>query len=598
VKSHRTYALLLGLGYSLLLLAAISIRNTKVNGYEDSIYSNIPQYVWVFLTASYALSAYILISSARSERNKSLAFGLGLLLLVLVSAFELSIPIMKYNTMYGTEDNWYHLQFSQDILSSGHVDLNENYYPQLHILAVTISQECSIDLQTIYKVTMPLLFSLNVLFMYLFASILLKNRLSAVIAASFIAINSSMIGTYAAPWALSIPFMFLVFVLVFRELNRLESSVMLIIALLGLAITHALTGLIVAIGLATFWLVQGLLKFQLRKDTIKKPRFSLSLAILAFLIIMAWTFLATTVYVNDFKIFFDAIFLASKEPLYVLKPHVTLSDLQLFTRFWSSKLILVIAAVPAFLIVLRGTLLKKDAKDSTLLVLGGLLVICLVSFLVAEHTATAALVNSSRFLQYAFFLLPVYAGFSLYKIIDQKTRRPVISAFSILTLLTLSFVTGLFVVYQSPYVGTVNLQTSDHQIGTTKWLVKNANSSFQVWADNHYASMAAGLFGYKERENFVRDLTREMLLLYLGYVNKTSLTSAGSSYLNQLSLSPKPVYVITDVFMTFYITTQFQLSQSKLEEQNNVPTADLIYDNNECQVYYVDAAASLISSNP
>jgi hypothetical protein len=314
---------------------------------------------------------------------------------------------------------------------------------------------------------------------------------------------------------------------------------------------------------------------------------------------MAWMFLATTVYASDFKIFVDAIFSASKEPIYLLQPHVTLSNFQLFIRFWSSRLILVIAAVPAFLIVLRSTLLKKDAKDSTLFVLGGWFVVCLVSFLVAEQTVAGILLGSSQFLQYAFFLLPVYAGFSLYKIIDQKTRRPLVSALSILTLLTLSFVAGLFVVYPSPYVQSINLQTSDHQIQTTKWLVKNTGSSFQVWADNHYASMAAGLFGYNNTKgNFVRDLTRHMLLIYLGYQNKTPLTSSESWYLRQYSGSPHPVYVIVDVFMTFYLTRQIRLSPSKLQEQNNLPASNLVYDNGECQAYYVNAGFSSISSNP
>jgi hypothetical protein len=435
--------------------------------------------------------------------------------------------------------------------------------------------------------------------MYLLANIILKNRLSAVIAASFMAINSSNRGTLAAPWTLSIPLMFLVFILIFRESKRLESSLMLVIVLLGLAITHDLTGLSVAIGLAAFGLVQGLLRFYLKKDTVKRPRFWLSLAFLAFTISMAWAFLATTVYVNDFKILVEAIFSASKEPVYLLQPHVTLSNFQLFIRFWSSKLILVIAAVPAFLIVLRSMLLKKDAKDSTLFVLGGWLVFCLIGFLVAEHTVSGVLLGSLQFLQYAFFLLPLYAGFGLYKIIDQKTRRPLVSALSILALLTLSFATGLFVVYQSPYIENVNLQTSDHQVQTTKWLVKNTGPSFQVWADNHYASMAAGLFGYNEtKKNFVRDLTREMLILYLGYQNKTSLTSAESSYFNQLLLSPKPVYVITDVFMTFYITSQIKLSPSTLQEQNNRSASNLVYDNGECQAYYVNAGFSSISSNP
>jgi hypothetical protein len=164
----------------------------------------------------------------------------------------------------------------------------------------------------------------------------------------------------------------------------------------------------------------------------------------------------------------------------------------------------------------------------------------------------------------------------------------------VIIVLIATFVSGFYTVYSSPYIQSVNIQTTNYQIKGVNWLISETKLPIEAWTDNNIAAIAAGLYGYNETQSsFVRDVTKDLLFNYLGYTNYSSLSYDEQLDLNQLGYSPKPVYVVIDKFMMFdFINPQVHLSMSDLDKLNSKVTDDQVYSNGECWIYAVNATIS------
>jgi hypothetical protein len=577
-----------------LLAAALLVAGTRstVNGYEPSIYANIPYSAWVLMSLAFGISIYIMIRFARNQ--KSLIFLLSLLLLFLVSVFELSIPAIKYNVMYGVEDNWYHAGYCQDILKTGHVDLTLNYYPLFHILVVTLSQVSSISVLELLAVIMPILYSLKTPLIYLLARNVLKDDLAVVIITGFSAVNDYLGGgTIATPWQFSLILLLLILILVLSSTNWLSRSLMLVILIFGVVIAHLLTALIIVLGLAAFGLVQIPLQRRLKnKDLRLKLSFLLPFLLVLF-ISLAWAFYGALKYTGYLKTFFETIASSLEATPGLLGPHVTLTSFSLFLRFWSAKIILSVFAIFGIAVTVANTFIRKIEQNWLLTILVGWLLVCGIGLLIVEHTVTGALFEPTRFVVYMFLVIPVFSGFGLSKIANIHKGKRIFWILIVIVVLIAAFVSGFYTVYSGPYIQTVNIQTTNYEIKGVEWLISHMKRPMEVWTGNKIGAIAAGLYGLNETQSsFVRDVEREFLLNYLGYTNDSSLSYGEQLYLRQLGYNPKPVFVVIDEFMMFYVTSEFHSSMSDLDKLNSKVTDDQVYCNGEYWVYSVNATIS------
>src|SRR2546427_6647183 len=143
VSQERRLSHLLLVATLLLVLAAIIALSDTIPSYEISPYDSIPITFWITTTIAYLAFSYVSIVAAR--RNSVAKILTGILGLTLLSVLLMALPALRYRTYYTQWDVWFHVGYASNIAQTGHVNLDENFYPSLHILWVNIAQATGIE---------------------------------------------------------------------------------------------------------------------------------------------------------------------------------------------------------------------------------------------------------------------------------------------------------------------------------------------------------------------------------------------------------------------------------------------------------------------
>ncbi len=164
------------------LLLGISLIITWINPatkYEASIYLSIPAIYWGSLLISLFIGFFIVIKFNFIDEKK-IYENIGLFLLFIAFASFLSLWIIRGYYLWCSGDPLEHLGWIKDILFTGHFE-SENIYPITYIFVAQICDILNIDPIILHKY-LPLYFGLLYLvFMYLFAKVIFKDKKKAVI---------------------------------------------------------------------------------------------------------------------------------------------------------------------------------------------------------------------------------------------------------------------------------------------------------------------------------------------------------------------------------------------------------------------------------
>ncbi|WP_455284403.1 hypothetical protein [[Eubacterium] cellulosolvens] len=525
-------ALLMSLILFLALVALVLVYQPQVNGYEVSLYSMVPVPAWICLIGAFCLTAGFFMFSALRSRESKATTWLSIAALYTISVIVLSLGAVRYGPMYGLFDNWNYLGYSQDAKVTGHVDLALDFYPQLHILTLILSEASYVGLEQVYKIVMPFLFSLRVPLTYMLARLLLKDRFSVVVATLLSAVNDFVgVGVFATPFTLSLVLVLWILFAVLRRLRSLASWFLLLPLVLSLAPTHILVSLIVSVSLIISALFERVLGGRRSKRAIDHPSklFTVALGILVLICALGWLFYVTDIYATPVKMIFRAVtFTLTPQSAYLRESwqqHPSLTDPVMFSRLWLSPAIKVALSLLAIVLILRNVLLKRRVGELDLALLSGWIILLGLVYIFTEMFITGLAFSSERMIYAALMFLPIYAGYGMRMVLRKVERYHAISVIGVVALVGLCFASGLFVMYPSPYIQSSSSQTTEQQIVGTSWLVGRTRPPTQIWSGDEIAAIGAGLFGYdfvyREPLTLIRSYSffqsKALLLTYLGY---------------------------------------------------------------------------------
>ena len=521
----------------LFLSNIILISRNRVTGYEESIYSNIPAIVWVFLFFS-IICGISLITGFTGMDNYRLA---GLVILFSNNMLVLMLPVLKGYVFFGRGDPLTHIGMVKDILSYG-VFEKDNFYPITHVLFSEVVLIANILPMALFEY-MPAFF--NILFMlnmYFFAKTVFIKREHIMIATATGGIL--LLGSFHAqiiPNAIA-NFFYPLFIAIFFLRNSKKSSTysfLLLILIVLLSFLHQLSTVALIFTIVMFKLSLFVMERlnpdqkEIFGELRQRATIPLLLAIIIFVTwITAFAIWGMTVR-SIFKWLWGEV---TTTPINAMVSDLIKIDiggidfLELYLKLYGHLLILIIFSIIASLMIIKKTIHRKYEYQhlfSLVIIFIGFILFLL--WLLIVPMGFGAL----RILAYLAIIVTILGSFGMYELIKINTKKYMASLI-ILIIFTVCFGIGLFNVFDSPYIFKPNAQITQAEIDGYKWTFDNKNPGIAVSAfmsEQPYRFVDA-LWGIKARveRGDVRAYGIGPEGIIPDHFNYTNYTTLGSSY--------------------------------------------------------------------
>lgn len=169
--------LVLSIGFVSVAGAVILAHQNPAAGYEVSLYTMTPMWVWVGLLAAFSISLGIAFSSDRDQSVRSIALSLG----GLAAITFVGLPIIRGYHFYGQHDSLTHLGWTRAIVD-GTILPFDLAYPGIHTSAVFISSIIDVSVPHSLLLVVLLLATLSFVFIPLSVNNITSSRSPVVIA--------------------------------------------------------------------------------------------------------------------------------------------------------------------------------------------------------------------------------------------------------------------------------------------------------------------------------------------------------------------------------------------------------------------------------
>ncbi len=555
----------------LFLINVILISKNRVTGYEDSIYSNIPLIVWIFLFLSIICGISLMTIFNRRESY----WLAGLAIILLNNMLVLLMPVLKGYVLYGKYDPLTHIGKIKDILSYGYFE-KDNFYPITHVLFSEIALIANIPPTSLFNYMPVFLSMLFVLFIHLAAKAVFNNKEQVLIAT---ASGGTLIlwgyHTQIIPNAIA-DFFFPLVIAMFYLRNRKKSfnyNVLLLILIVLFPFLHPITtfALIFTIGMFKLSLRVMEISNKEHKKSFSKLRQRATVPILInFIVFVAWI---STFWVWGAKI---------REISYWLWGEVTTTPinemantlnkiglsgtdvLELFFKLYGHIFIFVIFSAFASLRIIKEILRNRKYEFqnhfSLVVIFIGFILLFLGLLLVPVETLL-------RVLSYTAIISIILGSFGIHEFIKVKlNKRKYIALLAISIILIVPMGIGIFNVFESPYILRPNQQITLAEMDGYKWTFGHKNPEIivsTVMSAQPYRFVDA-LWGVKARKNRsdVKDYLPGKEATIPDHFNYTSYTTVGSSYSSDgyILLSESDKHMYTEVWKVIgrYNYTDFE----------------------------------------
>lgn len=245
-------------------VSIISVINARSDGYESSIFENIP--IWS-IGATMAISFFsivFLFTGYASGKRKYLWIAM----IIFVNLSFILIPFFKGYYSYGRADVPTNLALVDYIAYFGVVS-SENIYPMLHILGAGTHLITGIKIPQLAQILLGALYILEASFILLSARFLLGNRndikIYAPIAVSIIFIGYVQFNTRFVTNSISFMMFPMIIFILLRSCQHSSKSDKLMISFLAItaSVFHPLTGLVLILTCLAFsgFIRTGIKKF-------------------------------------------------------------------------------------------------------------------------------------------------------------------------------------------------------------------------------------------------------------------------------------------------------------------------------------------------
>lgn len=464
-----------------LILTAISIVLTGQslpNGYELSIYSNLPLLFYFALVFNIIIGSILVILSLTNKSAAKLwIWGYFLLMLNVFIIFNL--PNIKGYELYGVADPITHLGTIKDILTY-HTIGEDLFYPTLHILISSITLLTNASARIIMNYLAPVISLFFIISMYLLSTAIFKEK-EKVILTSVLSIVPFVHSSYyvnLVPNGYSFMMVPLILYLYFKVENMKQwpYAILMVILLFLIPFSHPLTTLVLIVFFITIELSYFFLT-RIRKDfeyttSLTKP------------LILLTTFFT---WISSFYMFtrsINSLLKWTKGELYPETDQIVSSfdklNLNLFERvilfmkMYSVNAIMFFFSILAFFSILKKindpnldiSEYRKLFAFSMCTLVSGILVLI---FLVTGDPNFEPL----RSINFTFLMTVPLTGYVIHEYLlkgqifsklKYKLNEPILTI-----LIVFLFLSSILVVYQSPYIYTPNQQLSKSHLDGMEW---------------------------------------------------------------------------------------------------------------------------------
>ncbi len=634
MRKSRIIKLALSLYFILIAVVVLQLRNSAVEGYELSIYTNTPPLTWVLVIGGIITGLVIIVrevmGGARGNRWLLGFFMLG------VSVFIIcALPTLRGYHLYNPVDPLGHLSMAQAILSTGHIDPT-NTYPLLHILLAETAVAGKAPLMLMIKYIPVLMSLLFMVYTYMLASLVLPKRGMALLAAAAtttLLFDFFQVSPY--PQGLATMTLPLIFYLYFKRLQSpyIGYRVAFVILLIGYVFSHAHTVIILLVFLVIMEVLgKGVLDRFFTSRAISQlqvPAQTTSMTYVPVMILLVTFF----IWISGFTVFDDRVWLSwqvltgqvieAPPQLAWIAPAIQVQGwdfVQFVLRQYGARLIYMAVAAIGILLILKHFWQRQPGlRNLTLLVIfipiGEL--VGVIFYWLTRLSIAARLLESSVLLT----LAAVVIGYTLYRVLQPPGRRRLIRMAVPVVIIALAATLSIFSIYRSPYAYQASpMAVRTDEYGTT-WLVDHKKLNLQINGLGLFRSWIIAAVGWVEIETGIRKDLKDTnyricvrpyhktdLPSHLGYLNYNSVgdryrvegewqTMGGYATLNYVRY-----IVVTEAFKIVHsdadllerrvvgnqeVAGRWDIEVADIESLGKDPAVAKIYSNGGYDVYFV-----------
>ncbi len=579
----------------LLSLALLISYEFPAKGYETDIYLSTPIVVWVLIFVAFLFGVIITFYQWGSQGyNISRIWLLGLFILIISRIVLLYVPYTRgYISWWGDHISYFGMV--KDILANGHIGYN-NFYPITHIFLAEVTAVTGIQEATVFTLSTACISVFFVLSTYLLAGEIFRDagrRLLATLIAGSVLL-AGLYNVFYTPNGLSILVLPFLYYLCFKQ-SSFPYRILLIITLLVYPFFHPLSCVIVIITL----FILAISRWFGPKAFNPITTLSIKIYSIGYLFIETAIF-AFWVYSNPLlnrsvQVFWNQItwgigsgeLQQLGESLSKLNIH-GINVITLIIKLYGAEIILtLISAIGLFYLIKWSRDRTKLKETQNVFPLAFIFVFCgalsaaYVLGFPGMQVGTGQ--EDRRFLAYFEILLPIFATFAFY-IILQKFRFQNLVNLSILIILIFTSALSIASLFPSTFVEKPNSQVTTMDMTGMKWFIEKKDYKIGcVFVSLFPYRFCDAILGYDMTHRQRPDISEssEPVPDHFGYSRYYSL---GIQY-------PKDNYLpMTRTDRTVYTTVWKEVGRfdnTDFEKLERDPTVSKLYSNSEMNVYYI-----------
>lgn len=567
-NSNRFQLLFTSISFLLISYSLLLIGKKPVTGYEISIYSSTPLIFWVALVFSLINGMFLLLSSAPTKSSNK--FNIGFFQIIFCNILLVLLPTLKnYVLIMGRGDNADYVGYAMDVSIYGYIP-NYNFYPFSSVLISQISQILNASVLEVSRYTPSLFIILYMLSIYCWAKSFKQDQ-------NFITYSIiASIPLFFAWFFATIYYMListLILPLLFYTINKNKDfryRVIVVLLCLVLPFTHPIISLI-------FLLYLICMHFE--ETLSNKPRKVSLPLIMIFLITSSIWFLAQYALTKNAIIILEQIEntllqRGSDTTLTVATGYLNklgyLTAVKSLLTMAFDELMYYIFSLLSILFIFKNS--ERSLKSvSFCFIFGSIFYIFL--FISSQAHTPYRFIN----LDANMIFTPLLLGYLM--IILRKQYRMVLTL-----IITLSIITTMASLYQSPITTYPNDQFTAYDISGGKWLLDSKSENIPTIT-------------------LLSPLNRYSSLIYgssYTSVHKSSIRPWSSFPTNLSSLE---IGIFPANFTQYFSITQYekqayttvwkgvgQVNESSLISLNSCKNVYHIYDNQEFSTYLVETS--------
>ena len=582
---------------TLLSLALLISHEFPAKGYELDIYISTPSFVLIFI--AFACGIITFYEWVSQGHNIGRIWVFGLFILIMSRIVLLYIPYTRgYINWMG--DHISYLGMVKDILSTGYIG-HDNFYPITHIFFAEMTTVTGIQEATVSNLGTAFISVFFVLSTYLLAGAIFRDtgrRLLATLIAGSVLLTG-LYNVFSIPNGLSILMLPFLYYLYFKQ-SSFSYRILLIIILLVYPFFHPLSCVIVIITLFILARSRWFVPKAFDPATTQSTKiYSIAYFFIETIIFGIWVYQNPQLN-RSVQAFWQQITMGIGsgtlqqlgESLSKVNVH-GINIVTLIFKMYGAEIILTLISAIGIVYLIKWSRDGTRPKEiQNILPLAFVFVFCgalYVAYLLGlPGMQVGAGQLDRRFLAYFEILLPIFAAFTFYIILQKVNFRDWVNS-SILFILIFTSALSMASLFPSTFVEQPNFQVTTMDMTGMKWFIEKKDYGIRcVFISLPPSRFSDAIIGYDVTHRQRLDITdsRKPVPDHFGYSQYYSL---GTQYPkdNYLTMTRTDRTVYTSVWKDVgrFDNTDFD----KLERDS---TVNKLYSNSEMNVYYITTTAS------